>query len=326
MPGRWRVHGWHVLCRCGCFGMSRFSRDPGARGRILHAVSAASRCRKFRQSGPMAYSVVESLGTGGGFSSFSAPASAMPRRMSPMPRWPMTSSEVAECAHRWRRRSGKGIRVDWMAPAARQRQECAGFCTDARTALSRRGAPACRVTASLFSILIIAGAEISPELPDLPIRIYGPAPNHGTRDALWPWPSCRPASARLKVQSLSPAERRLACQAVRERRVDRQRRLRRAAASPAGRSAGHGRAGFSYLDNNRDKLKAARIEGVDPTPESISAWTIRSRGRCSSASNAHTSAEVIGLLGRAGIRQRTRCRGTGLSHRAGSDAIAQKVR
>ncbi len=25
--------------------------------------------------------------------------------------------------------------------------------------------------------------EVSPQLPDLPIIIYGPAPNHGTRDA-----------------------------------------------------------------------------------------------------------------------------------------------
>ena len=46
--------------------------------------------------------------------------------------------------------------------------------------------------------------------------------------------------------------------------------------------AAFGMFGFSFLDQNADKIKGGAVEGVPPTFENISARSTRFRARCSS--------------------------------------------
>lgn len=116
--------------------------------------------------------------------------------------------------------------------------------------------------------------EISPELPDQPIRIYGPAPNHGTRDAfvaLAVMPACE---RRPEIRVLPAANRQHSCQALREDGAwvdvsqDYAVLFRRLLADPQSL----GVLGFSWLDANRFQIQAARIDGIEPTADSISSW------------------------------------------------------
>jgi phosphate transport system substrate-binding protein len=112
-------------------------------------------------------------------------------------------------------------------------------------------------------------------LPDLPITIYGPAANHGTRDAfvaLAMEPACEKFA---EIKALTEAQRKPYCQAVREDGPwidvtgDYALLYSRLVVNP--RAVGV--IGYSYLERNRDRIKAASIDGVLPTAESISAST-----------------------------------------------------
>jgi phosphate transport system substrate-binding protein len=185
----------------------------------------------------------------------------------------MSNAEIADCA---RHGVGEvvGIRVGldgMLLVNARSAPAFALTREQLYRALARRVPRNGRLVANPYR----RWREISPDLPDLPIRVYGPAPNHGTRDAFVAL-AIAPACERMpEVRALAAAERQLACQALREDgawidvNADYAVLLRRLLAD---REA-LGVLGFSYLDNNRDKAKAARIEGVDPTPQSISTWT-----------------------------------------------------
>jgi phosphate transport system substrate-binding protein len=117
--------------------------------------------------------------------------------------------------------------------------------------------------------------DISPALPDLPISIYGPAPNHGTRDAFVALAMVPACERFAEIRALQPVERQQYCQMVREDGAwidvssDYTLLFGRLLANPQAL----GVIGFSYLERNRDKIKAASIDGIAPTTDSISAWT-----------------------------------------------------
>jgi phosphate transport system substrate-binding protein len=243
--------------------------------------------------GPAA--VVESLGTGGGFRLFCAGVGGSTPDVTDASR-PITRAEAAECA-----RNGVSEVVDIRVGL------------DGMLLASARRAPALSLTREQLYLALARRVprngqlvlnpyrrwrELSPELPDLPIRVYGPAPNHGTRDAfvaLAIKPACERA---LEVQSLATHERQVACEALREDgawidvNADYAVLLRRLLADPEA----VGVLGFSYLDNNRTRLQAARIDGVDPTPESITAGEYPlSRPLFIYVKRAHVG-HVLGLL------------------------------
>jgi phosphate transport system substrate-binding protein len=118
-------------------------------------------------------------------------------------------------------------------------------------------------------------SDLAAGLPDRPILIFGPAPNHGTRDALTAL-AMVPACERVPEARALPAnERQAACQAVREDGAwidvpgDYGAVLAKLAADPRAVAV----LPFSYLDRNRDRLQAASIDGIAPTLQSIGGWT-----------------------------------------------------
>ena len=112
-------------------------------------------------------------------------------------------------------------------------------------------------------------------LSNQPIILYGPAPNHGIRDAFAALAMAPPCERLAPIRQLSRQEQQQACQQVREDGVwidvagDYRAMLTRIAGDPHAVAV----LTFSYLNQNRDVIQAARIEGIEPAFETIGAWT-----------------------------------------------------
>ncbi len=113
--------------------------------------------------------------------------------------------------------------------------------------------------------------EINPALPHEDIMVFGPAPNHGTRDvldALVMEAACRSFP---EIGRLDPKAEKQACEAMREDGAfievseNYTITLRKLLAEP--RAVGI--LPFSYLDQNGDKIKAASLEGQVPSYDNI---------------------------------------------------------
>lgn len=261
-----------MLCACS-LALGAQSRDyVRVVGSSTLFPFTATVAEEFGRRGRWKTPVVESVGTGGGFRLFCSGIGVATPDITDASR-PIAAAESAECA---RNGVGKvvGIRVglDGMLLA---NARVAPVFTLTREQLYLAIAKNIPSNGKLIPNPYRRWNEISARLPDLPISIYGPAPNHGTRDAfvaLAMAPACEKFDV---IRALSSADRQRHCQTVREdgawvdvtgdyallfsRLVENPRAL--------------GVLGFSYLERNRDRLKAASIDGVLPTAESIGAWT-----------------------------------------------------
>jgi phosphate transport system substrate-binding protein len=117
--------------------------------------------------------------------------------------------------------------------------------------------------------------QIDPALPNLAIEIIGPPPTSGTRDAFNELMLSGGCASVPEVRALTDArERQTRCQSVREdgRFVEGGENdnliVQRLASERHGLI---GVFGFSYLDQNADRIEAKSIDGVAPTYENIQA-------------------------------------------------------
>jgi len=114
--------------------------------------------------------------------------------------------------------------------------------------------------------------EIDPKLPAEKILVFGPAPNHGTRDALIDLvmtPGC------MKFEEIAKLEgeaKKAACEAVREDGafVEVSESYNVTLEKLVQNPSAIGVFGYSYYDNNRDKVQESTIEGVEANFENIS--------------------------------------------------------
>ncbi|WP_035574959.1 PstS family phosphate ABC transporter substrate-binding protein [Elioraea tepidiphila] len=116
--------------------------------------------------------------------------------------------------------------------------------------------------------------EIDPSLPNAPIEIIGPPPTSGTRDSFVELVldvGCRNVPEIRAIQD--NRARQQACQAIREdgKFVEGGENdnliVQRLAADRTGTLMGV--FGFSYLDQNTDKIEGKTVDGVEPTYENI---------------------------------------------------------
>jgi len=118
-------------------------------------------------------------------------------------------------------------------------------------------------------------SDIDETLPDLPIEVLGPPPTSGTRDAFarlvleegcrsWPWIVSLEASDPGRYFSL--------CHSIREdgAYVEAGENDNLIVQKLQSNPAAFGILGFSFLDQNAESIKGARIDGEIPTFESIS--------------------------------------------------------
>ena len=119
--------------------------------------------------------------------------------------------------------------------------------------------------------------DINGSLPAIPIRVYGPPPTSGTRDALGELLMTPPCEANASMAALKKSDEnkfKAICTGVREDGGYIQAGendnliVQKIEANPGT----IGIFGFSYLEENGDKLKGLSVNGVVPTYESISAF------------------------------------------------------
>lgn len=114
-------------------------------------------------------------------------------------------------------------------------------------------------------------SDIAPSLPNEPIVVYGPAPNHGTRDAfvdLVMEPACK---AQPEIKALDKDAQKKACDTVREDGswVEVAENYTTIYQKIVSSPAALGVITFSYLDQNADKIQAATVDGQAATYDSI---------------------------------------------------------
>ncbi len=225
----------------------------------------------FGKLGKFKTPVVESTGTGGGFKLFCSGAGVDSPDINDASR-PMTDAEKAIC-------TAAGVTTvnefrvgyDGIVVAATK-----GASFDlSREQLYRAVAKTVAVDGKLVPNPYKTWSDIDPKLPKRAIVIYGPAPNHGTRDAFLELvmdPACDKVP---EIKALPKDDVKKTCQTVREDGL-----WTDVAADYAvimGKLKNDKNAvgvfTFSYVDQNRDKIQAAKVDGIAPSLETISAGT-----------------------------------------------------
>lgn len=222
----------------------------------------------FGRKGRWKTPVVESIGTGGGFKLFCSGVGIGTPDINEASR-PMTDSERETCN---RNRVGPvvALRIGLEAIVIASSRRATPFDLTLGQ-LYRAVARTVPIGGHLVPNPYHRWSDLGPGLPNRPISIYGPASNHGTRDAfaaLVMGPACTKIA---EVRALPVAERTEACQPVREDGAwidvagDYGVLLGKLAGDPDAVAVFT----YSYYDQNRDKIQVARLEGIAPAPPTI---------------------------------------------------------
>lgn len=261
-------------------GLQATAADLNQRRHILivgssttYPIIAAMAESMGRQAGRTA-PVVESTGTGGGFKLFCAgvglatPDIAMASR-------PMKDGERRSCTAN-HVNDIREIKIGYDGIVIANRKDAPSFDLTGRDlylALARE-VPAGGESPKLISNPYHSWREINPILPDMPIRVLGPPPTSGTRDILVErllTGACMEIPAMRALHETDPKLFAHSCQALREDGVfvnageNDARLVRKLIADPGAL----GIFGYNFLDRNRDRLKAAVIDGIAPEFELI---------------------------------------------------------
>jgi phosphate transport system substrate-binding protein len=119
--------------------------------------------------------------------------------------------------------------------------------------------------------------DVNGSLPNIPIRVYGPPPTSGTRDALGELiltPPCEANAGMAALKKSDEAKFKAICTGVREDGAyieagENDNLIVQKIEQNAGTI---GIFGYSYLEENQDRLKGIPVNGVVPTYESISSF------------------------------------------------------
>jgi len=268
-----------VLAACGQGGekKSTTSSSSGARTQVWVAGSStvapfASRVAETlsRKTGGQA-ARVESLGTGGGFKAFCAgPGSANPDIATASR--PIKASEFDAC-----QKAGVTdiveIKIGYDGIVIVTAKDGADF--DFKRADLYKGLAAETPTGSAFAPNAFkTWKDVAANLPAQRISVYGPPPTSGTRDAFVELGLEGGATEIEQLKALKTSnedEFKGKAGVIRSDGawIDAGENDNAVVGTLTKTPGALGVVGYSFLDNNRDTVKAARIGGVDPTYENI---------------------------------------------------------
>jgi phosphate transport system substrate-binding protein len=226
---------------------------------------------QFARGGQFRAPIVESIGTGAGFRAFCAGVGVTHPDISNASRR-ITAAEVATC-----RQNGVAEIVELKI----------GF--DGIVMATRRGSPQMNLTRehiwrALAREVPINGQwvrnpyntwnQVDPSLPNLAIEAMGPPPTSGTRDSFNELVLVGGCANVAEIRAITDAnERNRRCQQMREDgkfieagENDNLIVQRLSTGAPGA----FGIFGYSFLDQNRDRIEAKTVDGVAPTFENIS--------------------------------------------------------
>jgi phosphate transport system substrate-binding protein len=117
-------------------------------------------------------------------------------------------------------------------------------------------------------------SEIDPSLPDERIEVFGPPPTSGTRDAFVELAMERGCSSFAPIKEMASSDERAfkaLCHTLREdgRFVEASENDNLIVQKLGANPSAFGVFGFSFLDQNSEKVRAARVDGVDPSFDTI---------------------------------------------------------
>ncbi len=114
--------------------------------------------------------------------------------------------------------------------------------------------------------------EIDPSLPNEKIEVLGPPPTSGTRDAFVELVMDKGCEEFPELKALEGDAKKAACQSIREDGgyVEAGENDNLIVQKLESNPAAFGIFGYSYLEQNADKLQGAKIEGVVPTFDTVS--------------------------------------------------------
>ena len=223
---------------------------------------------RFGKGGKFKAPVVESTGTGGGFKIFCGGTGVDTPDINDASR-PITDGEKASCAQNGVTGIDEfTIGYDGIILASGSKDAVFNITLEQ---LWRATAKTVPVGGKLVDNPYKRWSDIDAKLPKLPILIFGPAPNHGTRDAfveLVMDPVCKKAP---EVAALGKDEQKKVCAIIREDQVwidvseDYGLVMGKLASNPKAMAIFT----FSYLDQNRNKIHAATVGGVTASLETI---------------------------------------------------------
>jgi len=222
----------------------------------------------FGKAGKFKTPVVESTGTGGGMKLFCAGVGEDTPDMTGASR-PIKSSEVEDC-----KKNG----------VAQITEILIGY--DGIAFANSKSGPAVNVTRKqLFTALAkqvpVDGKlvdnpyktwnEIDPSLPNQKIEVLGPPPTSGTRDAFVELVMDTGCAEYPEIKALEGDAKKAACQSIREDGgyVEAGENDNLIVQKLEANAQAFGIFGFSFLEENADKLQGAQIEGVTPTFDTI---------------------------------------------------------
>ena len=226
---------------------------------------------KIAQANPrLGTPIIESTGTGGGMKLFCAGVGERFPDVANASRR-MKASEAKACeAHGVNQVTEIQVGIDGIAFATAKRTPLANVTTrEIYMALAKMpfGKPNRTKT----------WRDVNPKLPPLPIRVYGPPPTSGTRDALVELimtSGCESNPAMGAVKKSDENKYKAICTTMREdggfieAGENDNLIVQKLEANPGT----VGIFGYSYLEENADKLKGLLINGVQPTYANISAF------------------------------------------------------
>lgn len=214
--------------------------------------------------------IIESTGTGGGMKLFCAGLGARFPDVANASRR-MKASEAKSCAANGVSKITEiQVGIDGIAFAtAKQTPLAAVTIRDIYAALAK--APFGKANRAK------TWRDVNPKLPAIPIRVYGPPPTSGTRDALTELiltAGCETNAGMKALAKSNKDKHKAVCTAVRddgafiEAGENDNLIVQKVAANPNT----IGIFGYSFLEENSSKLKGISINGVAPTYEAISSF------------------------------------------------------
>ncbi|HET6622114.1 MAG TPA: PstS family phosphate ABC transporter substrate-binding protein [Dongiaceae bacterium] len=222
----------------------------------------------FGKAGKFKTPVVESTGTGGGFKLFCAGVGEDTPDISDASR-PIKDSEIATC-----RQNGVTaiaeivIGYDGIALANSKSGPAVNLTRKQIWLALARQVP---VDGKLVDNPYRAWSEIDPGLPGEKIKVLGPPPTSGTRDAFVELVMDVGCADFPEIKALEGDARKTACAALREDGgyVEAGENDNLIVQKLESNAAAFGIFGYSYLEQNADRIQGAQIEGVAPSFETV---------------------------------------------------------
>ena len=227
---------------------------------------------RFGRSTPFKTPIIESTGTGGGFKLFCSGVGEATADVANASR-AIKSSEVAMC-------NGNGIKniievkIGYDGIVMANAKGATPFTLSTRDIFLALAKEVPNGKGGLMENTYTTWAQVNPELPNIGIEVLGPPPTSGTRDAFMELAMESGCKSFAWIKAMKKADKKAykaLCHTMREDGafVEAGENDNLIVQKLTANENALGIFGFSFLDQNADKVKAATINGVDISFETI---------------------------------------------------------